>query len=116
MFLIDVQIYKKMDRYEKYGSKYPFEVIWINPRKGISLAYFGQILLLAILLMNQTLSENAHPERTSFYISCLEMLPPTISRQYPAPLKNMNKGVVPEPDWLPGFPHTNGRDGQHTQT
>lgn len=27
-------IYEEMDRFEKNGSKYPFEVIWINPKWG----------------------------------------------------------------------------------
>ena len=54
------------DRFEKYGSVYPFEDL---PETRVRLAYFGQILLPCADL------ESA----ASFKISCPEMLPLKIS-------------------------------------
>lgn len=58
-------IYEEMDGFEKNGSKCPFEVIWIDPKRGWEFSLFWPNLNISHFIYAVT----------SFKISCLETLP-----------------------------------------
>lgn len=96
---------KSLDRFKKYGSKYPFEVIWINHE----LAYFGQIYLLAIWSTQRWPRIRIHRELL-VKLAALKCCHEVSSLASTSEWSGLKLGLVPgqSPDWIWFFPNING--------